>query len=129
MGADVIKIERPDGGDMGRLYGPDFLIDAAGKQTAESSFYLCANRNKRSVTVDLGKPEGQEIIRRLATICDVFVENFIAGTTARFGLDYESIRAINPRIVYCSITGYGQDRSEEHTTEFQSLMRTTYADF
>jgi len=109
MGAEVIKVERPQGGDMGRLYGPDFLMDAQGRKTRESSFYLCANRNKKSVTVDLSSAEGQQIIKDLAAQCDVFVENFIAGTTERFGLDYASIRAINPRIIYCSVTGYGQD--------------------
>lgn len=108
LGADVIKVERPDGGDMGRLYGPDTLIDANGRRTRESSFYLCANRNKRSITVDLSKPQGQELIRKLARKCDVLVENFIPGVMRRFGLDYPAIREINPRIVYCSITGYGQ---------------------
>ena len=109
MGAEVIKIERPGGGDMGRLYGPGFLIDAEGRRTQESSFYLCANRNKKSVTVDLASADGQQIIKDLASQCDVLVENFVAGTMERLGLDYPAIRAINPGIIYCSVTGYGQD--------------------
>ncbi len=108
LGADVIKIERPGSGDDTRTWGPPFLKDAQGLETQEAAYYLGTNRNKRSVTCDIATPEGQALIRELALHCDVFVENFKVGDMARYGLDYESIKAINPRIVYCSVTGFGQ---------------------
>jgi len=109
LGADVIKIERPGSGDDTRTWGPPFLKDAQGLETQEAAYYLGANRNKRSMTCDIAMPEGQALIRELALHCDVFVENFKVGDMARYGLDYESIKAINPRIVYCSVTGFGQN--------------------
>ena len=109
LGADVIKIERPGSGDDTRTWGPPFLKDAQGLETQEAAYYLGANRNKRSVTCDIAKNEGQALIRELALHCDVFVENFKVGDMARYGLDYDSIKAINPRIVYCSVTGFGQN--------------------
>ncbi len=108
LGADVIKIERPGTGDDTRTWGPPFLKDAAGCETAEAAYYLGTNRNKRSVTCDIARPEGQELIRELAAQCDVFVENFKVGDMARYGLDYPKLKAINPRLVYCSVTGFGQ---------------------
>ena len=108
LGADVIKIERPGAGDDTRTWGPPFLKDAAGADTPEAAYYLGANRNKRSLTCDISKPEGQALIRELVTHCDVFIENFKVGDMARYGLDYPSLKAINPRLVYCSITGFGQ---------------------
>ena len=108
LGADVIKIERPGTGDDTRTWGPPFLKDRAGQDTAEAAYYLGTNRNKRSVTCDIARPEGQALIRELAQHCQVFVENFKVGDMARYGLDYASLRAINPRIVYCSVTGFGQ---------------------
>jgi len=108
LGAEVIKIEKPGDGDDSRSYGPPFLNTAEGGRTRESGFYLSANRNKRSVTVDLGKPEGQEIIRRIARKSDVVIENFRVGALAKFGLDYPSLSTLNPGLVYLSITGYGQ---------------------
>ena len=108
LGADVIKIERPQTGDDTRTWGPPFLKDAEGNDTPEAAYYLGTNRNKRSVTCDIAQLAGQELIRELAAHCDVFVENFKVGDMARYGLDYPSIKAINPRIVYCSITGFGQ---------------------
>ena len=108
LGADVIKIERPETGDDTRTWGPPFLKDAQGNDTPEAAYYLGANRNKRSVTCDIAQPAGQALVRELAAHCDVFVENFKVGDMARYGLDYESIKAINPRIVYCSVTGFGQ---------------------
>ncbi len=108
LGAEVIKIERPGGGDDARAFGPPYLQDPEGKQNNNNSFYLCANRNKRSVTVNIAKPEGQQIIRELAKSCDVFMENYKVGDLKRYGLDYESIKAINPGIIYCSVTGFGQ---------------------
>ena len=108
LGADVIKIERPGSGDDTRSWGPPFLAQADGRETAESAYYLGANRNKRSVTCDIAQPAGQSLIKSLVAHCDVFVENFKVGDMKRYGLDYESLRAINPRLVYCSITGFGQ---------------------
>lgn len=109
LGADVIKVERPGSGDDTRGWGPPFLRDADGNDTTESAYYLCANRNKRSLTVDIATDEGQAIIRRLAMYSDVLVENFKVGDMARYGLDAATLRAVNPRLVYCSITGFGQD--------------------
>ena len=108
LGADVIKIERPGVGDDTRTWGPPFLKNAEGKDTAESAYYLGANRNKRSVTCDISQLEGQKLIRELVKHCDVFVENFKVGDMARYGLDYASLMAINPKLVYCSVTGFGQ---------------------
>ena len=108
LGADVIKIERPETGDDTRTWGPPFLKDADGNDTQEAAYYLGTNRNKRSVTCDISQPAGQALIRELALHCDVFVENFKVGDMARYGLDYASLKAINPRIVYCSVTGFGQ---------------------
>ena len=112
LGADVIKIERPMkngvGGDDTRGWGPPFLKDRDGHDTAEAAYYLGTNRNKRSITVDIALPEGQALIRRLAAQCDVFIENFKVGDMARYGLDAESLRSLYPRLVYCSVTGFGQ---------------------
>lgn len=108
LGADVVKIERPGKGDDTRGWGPPFLKDADGADTAESAYFLCANRNKRSIAVDLSRPEGQEIIRRLAADADIFLENYKVGQLARYGLGYASLSALNPRLIYCSVTGFGQ---------------------
>ena len=109
LGADVIKIERPGTGDDTRTWGPPFLKDDAGAETQEAAYYLGTNRNKRSVTCDIAQPAGQALIRELVTHCDVFVENFKVGDMARYGLDYASLKALNPRLVYCSVTGFGQN--------------------
>lgn len=109
LGAEVVKVERPIKGDESRGYGPPFLHDMNGDPTPDAAFYLACNRNKRSITVDLAHPEGQAIIRDLAARSDVLIENFKTGGLARYGLDYDSLKAINPRLIYCSITGYGQD--------------------
>ncbi|WP_220094182.1 CaiB/BaiF CoA-transferase family protein [Pseudoxanthomonas sp. z9] len=108
LGADVIKIERPGSGDDTRGWGPPFLRDRDGQETGESAYYLCANRNKRSLAVDIATADGQALIRRLARGCDVVVENFKVGDMARYGLDAARLRADDPRLIYCSITGYGQ---------------------
>ena len=108
LGADVIKIERPGSGDDTRSWGPPFLKDAQGAETQEAAYYLGTNRNKRSVTCDISQPAGQALIRELARHCDVFVENFKVGDMARYGLDFGTLSAINPRLVYCSVTGFGQ---------------------
>jgi crotonobetainyl-CoA:carnitine CoA-transferase CaiB-like acyl-CoA transferase len=107
LGADVVKIERPVTGDDTRGWGPPFLADVHGAP-AESAYYLCANRGKRSVTVDIAKPEGADLVRALAKTADVVVENFKVGGLTRYGLDYAALSAINPRLIYCSITGFGQ---------------------
>src|SRR5690606_3711628 len=106
LGADVIKVERPGGGDESREYGPPFLNDRDGNPTADAAFYLSCNRNKRSITVNLASAEGQAIIRRLAAESDVVLENFKTGALKKYGLDYEGLKAVNPRLVYCSITGF-----------------------
>ena len=108
FGADVIKIERPDVGDDTRKFGPPFVLDANGSETTESGYYLSANRNKRSVTLDLTSDEGQSLAKRLIGECQVLVENFKVGNLAKFGLDYTSLRTEHPGLVYCSITGFGQ---------------------
>ena len=112
LGADVIKVERPlrdgSGGDDTRGWGPPFLKARDGEDTAEAAYYLGTNRNKRSITVDIARPQGQALIRRLAAQCDVFIENFKVGDMARYGLDAAALRALYPRLVYCSITGFGQ---------------------
>jgi crotonobetainyl-CoA:carnitine CoA-transferase CaiB-like acyl-CoA transferase len=108
MGAEVIKIERPVAGDDLRSWGPPFLKDANGEETDSSAFFLSTNRGKKSVTVDISSPEGQDIIRELARSADVLVENYKVGTLGRYGLDYETLKALNPRLVYCSVTGFGQ---------------------
>lgn len=107
LGAEVIKIERPGTGDDSRAFGPPYLNDPEGSRR-DNGFYLCANRNKKSVTVNVAKPEGQAIIRELAKTADVFLENYKVGDLKRYGLDYDAIKAINPRIVYGSVTGFGQ---------------------
>ncbi|MDB5886618.1 MAG: L-carnitine dehydratase/bile acid-inducible protein [Polaromonas sp.] len=109
LGADVIKIERPGSGDDTRAWGPPFLKDDQGAETQEAAYYLGANRNKRSVTCDIAQPAGQALVRELVLHCDVFVENFKVGDMARYGLDYASLQALNPRLVYCSVTGFGQN--------------------
>ncbi|MCL4759781.1 MAG: CoA transferase [Rhodocyclaceae bacterium] len=109
LGADVIKVERPGAGDDTRSWGPPFLKDADGEDTPVASYYLCANRNKRSITVDMTLPEGQRLLRELAARSDVVIENFKKDGLARYGLDYATLSALNPRLVYCSITGFGQD--------------------
>ena len=108
LGADVVKVERPGVGDDTRGWGPPFLQDAQGKDSAESAYFLGANRNKRSIACDLATPEGQQLIKDLARQADVLVENFKVGDMKRHGLDHASLIALNPRLVYCSITGFGQ---------------------
>lgn len=108
LGAEVIKVERPVVGDDARHYGPPYVKDADGNPTSENFFHLSCNRGKMSITVDISKPEGQEIIRKIAADSDVLVENFKFGDLARYGLDYDTLHALNPRLIYCSITGFGQ---------------------
>ncbi|MBI1906106.1 MAG: CoA transferase [Rhodocyclales bacterium] len=109
LGAEVIKVERPGAGDDTRGWGPPFLKDGQGNDTPVASYYLCANRNKQSITVDMTQPQGQKLLHALAAECDVVIENFKKDGLVRYGLDYATLKAINPRLVYCSITGFGQD--------------------
>lgn len=108
LGADVIKVEKPGEGDDTRHWGPPFARDQSGKDTAESAYFISINRNKRSITVDISKPEGQEIIHQLAKESDVVIENYKVGQLAKYGLDYESLIKVKPDLIYCSITGFGQ---------------------
>ena len=108
LGAEVIKIERPGAGDDTRAWGPPYLKDEAGNDTTEAAYYLSANRNKMSVALDIASPRGAELVRELALQSDILVENFKVGGLKKYGLDYESLKAINPRLIYCSITGFGQ---------------------
>ena len=108
LGAEVIKVERPGNGDDTRAWGPPFLKDAYGESTGEAAYYLSANRNKQSVTIDFTKPEGQRLVRELAAKSDILIENFKVGGLQAYGLDYASLKDVNPDLIYCSITGFGQ---------------------
>ena len=123
LGADVIKVERPGVGDDTRAWGPPFLKDKSGADTRESGYYLSVNRGKRSITLDLDKPEGQRVVRKLAERSDIVLENFKAGTLKRFGLDYESLKAINPRLIYCSITGFGQTGPKRDAPAYDFMIQ------
>ena len=123
LGADVIKIERPGTGDDTRAWGPPYAKDEYGNDTREAAYYLCANRGKRSVTVDIASAEGQALLRELARHSDVVLENFKVGHLKRYGLDYESIRAVKPDIVYCSVTGFGQDGPYAHRAGYDFLIQ------
>ena len=109
LGADVVKVERPGLGDDTRQWGPPFLKDAEGNDTTQASYFTACNRNKRSVTIDMAAPEGQQLIKQMALQADIVVENFKVGGLKQYGLDHESLRALNPRLIYCSVTGFGQD--------------------
>lgn len=109
LGADVVKIERPGVGDDTRHWGPPFLKDADGHDTPQASYFTACNRNKRSATIDMASEDGQQLIRQMALQADVVVENFKVGGLARYGLDNATLRALNPRLIYCSVTGFGQD--------------------
>ncbi|MGB2042376.1 MAG: CaiB/BaiF CoA transferase family protein, partial [Porticoccaceae bacterium] len=108
LGAEVIKIERPNQGDDTRHWGPPYLRDQDGQPTNDAAYFFCTNRGKQSVTLDITQPEGQEIIRQLALQCDVLIENYKVDGLKKYGLDYHSLANINPRLIYCSITGFGQ---------------------
>ncbi|MBM3344012.1 MAG: CoA transferase [Betaproteobacteria bacterium] len=108
LGAEVIKIERPGKGDDTRAWGPPFVKDKNGNDTSDAAYFMCANRGKKSLTLDIANPEGQQIIRELAQVSDILLENYKFGDLKRYGLDYESLSKLNPRLIYCSITGFGQ---------------------
>ena len=109
LGAEVIKVERPGVGDDTRHWGPPFLKDAQGENTSEAAYYLSANRNKQSLTVDFTQPEGQRLVREMVAKADILIENFKVGGLAAYGLDYAALKELNPKLIYCSITGFGQD--------------------
>jgi crotonobetainyl-CoA:carnitine CoA-transferase CaiB-like acyl-CoA transferase len=123
LGADVIKIERPGCGDDTRAWGPPYAKDAAGNDTGEAAYYLSANRGKRSMTVDIASPEGQDLIRELARHADVVLENYKVGQLKRYGLDYDALKAVKPDLVYCSITGFGQDGPYAHRAGYDFLIQ------
>jgi len=123
LGADVIKIERPGCGDDTRAWGPPYARDAEGRDTGEAAYYLAANRGKRSVTVDIASPDGQALIRDLARHADVVLENYKVGQLKRYGLDYDSLKAVKPDLVYCSITGFGQDGPYAHRAGYDFLIQ------
>jgi len=124
-GADVIKVERPGGGDDTRAWGPPWLRDSGGAETSDSAYFLAANRNKRSITIDLGHPDGVRIIRELAARSDVLIENFKVGTLARFSLDYRSLSTINPGLIVCSISAYGQDGSRADQPGYDAMVQAS----
>jgi glutaryl-CoA transferase len=123
LGAEVIKVERPGVGDDTRAWGPPFQKDALGQETSESAYYLAANRNKKSVTLDIASAPGKELLRQLATRSDVLVENFKVGGLKQYDLDYESLRSIAPQLVYCSITGFGQTGPYARRGGYDSLIQ------
>ena len=123
LGADVIKVERPVVGDDTRHWGPPFAKDAQGNDTAESAYFICINRNKRSITVDISKPEGQEIIRELTKESDIVIENYKVDDLLKYGLDYESLRSIKRDLIYCSITGFGQTGPYAHRPGYDFIIQ------
>ncbi|MBK1687211.1 CaiB/BaiF CoA transferase family protein [Rubrivivax gelatinosus] len=123
LGADVIKVERPGAGDDTRSWGPPFLKDADGRDTREAGYYLAVNRGKRSITLSLDKPEGQRVVRQLAMQADIVLENYKAGTLSRYGLDEASLRRLNPRLIYCSVTGFGQTGPRRDQPAYDFLIQ------
>lgn len=123
FGAEVIKVERPGEGDQIRGFGSAVLKDRDGTPTRESAMHLSVNRNKQSITIDLSKPQGQDLVKQLAAKSDVFLENYVPGNLAAFGLDYERIKAVNPSIIYCSVSGFGQEGPYAHRAGYDSLFQ------
>jgi crotonobetainyl-CoA:carnitine CoA-transferase CaiB-like acyl-CoA transferase len=123
LGADVIKVERPGNGDDTRAWGPPFLKDEAGADTHDSGYFVAVNRGKRSLTLELDKPAGQQAVRKLAAGCDIVLENFKAGTLARYGLGYEDLQAVNPKLIYCSITGFGQTGPKRDIAAYDFMIQ------
>ena len=123
LGADVIKVERPGVGDDTRHWGPPFVKNLEGQDTEETAYFICINRNKRSITVDISKPEGQEIIRQLAKESDVVIENYKVGDLAKYGLDYESLKKVKSDLIYCSITGFGQNGPYAHRPGYDFIIQ------
>lgn len=123
LGAEVIKVERPGYGDDTRKWGPPFLTNAQGEDSSESAYYLCANRNKKSIAIDFTQPEGQKLVRELAALSDILIENHQVGALARYGLDYASLAEACPRLIYCSITGFGQTGPYAHRPGYDFMVQ------
>ncbi len=123
MGADVVKVERPGAGDDTRQWGPPFLNDKDGNPTRQSGYYMAANRGKKSIALDIATDEGQKIIRDLAKDADVLIENYKLGGLAKYGLDYKTLHALNPKLVYCSITGFGQTGPMAHRAGYDFIIQ------
>ena len=125
LGADVVKIERPGVGDDTRTWGPPFLKDAHGRDTDQATYFTACNRNKRSVTIDMATPEGQVLLKKMAAQSDIVVENFKTGGLRQYGLDHESLRALNPRLIYCSVTGFGHDGPHASRAGYDLMIQAT----
>lgn len=123
LGADVIKVERPRVGDDTRAWGPPYLLDKDGHATAEAGYYVCVNRGKRSVTIDLNTAEGQGLVRTLALRSDILLENFKVGTLSRYGLSYEELKTANPKLIYASITGFGQSGPKAKVAAYDFMIQ------
>jgi crotonobetainyl-CoA:carnitine CoA-transferase CaiB-like acyl-CoA transferase len=125
LGADVVKIERPGVGDDTRTWGPPFLKDAHGRDTDQATYFTACNRNKRSVTIDMATVEGQALLKKMAAQSDIVVENFKTGGLKQYGLDHESLRAVNPRLIYCSVTGFGHDGPHASRAGYDLMIQAT----
>ena len=125
LGADVIKVERPGAGDDTRHWGPPFLKDADGNDTDQATYFTACNRNKRAITLDMTQPEGQALILKMAAQSDILVENFKVGGLKQYGLDYESLKAVNPRLIYCSVTGFGQTGPYAERAGYDLMIQAT----
>ena len=125
LGADVVKIERPGVGDDTRTWGPPFLKDAEGKDTNQATYFTACNRNKRSVTIDMATAEGQALLKQMAAQSDILVENFKTGGLKQYGLDHESLRAANPCLIYCSVTGFGHDGPHASRAGYDLMIQAT----
>jgi crotonobetainyl-CoA:carnitine CoA-transferase CaiB-like acyl-CoA transferase len=123
LGAEVIKIERPGKGDDSRAFAPPYIRDASGKETTESAYFCCANRGKKSVTVDISKPEGAKLVRELAAKADVLLENYKFGDLTRYGLGYEQLHELNPQLIYCSVTGFGQTGPDREKPGYDFMIQ------
>lgn len=123
MGATVIKVERPIKGDDTRFWGPPFIKEATEEQPPQAAYFHCANRNKQSIAIDITQPQGQQVIKDLIAQADVLIENYKVGGLTKYGLDYQSLKAINPRLVYCSITGFGQNGPSAHKAGYDAMIQ------
>jgi len=123
LGADVVKVERPRVGDDTRAWGPPYLRDSSGKAGTEAGYYLCVNRGKRSVTIDLNTPEGQNLVKALAVRSDILIENFKVGTLSKFGLGHSQLKDANPRLIYASITGFGQTGPKAKAAAYDFMIQ------